>query len=467
MAKYTLDEAQREIVETALIIYEDSLAKLWKKSVANRVDTADIDDKLAVIRGDDERAGLLRIFAKDLPEQKDAFHDAGEDEDLDETLDGIEEEAAERIKAQEDEAPDHELVEEIEPAPSNEGEKQEHPPEAAIEEEPEEAAHPDLPLEDLDLPYMRAFVDAVPAGLAPDAPREAIEAALIAQWSKASPVEGPSGPERAPIGGWWHQHPSGRLVPCRVDPTTLSYWYGGFATGATPSLAGDDAVDAALLVLHARSVGALAGTAGTEAEDEAGDPFADDPENPFAEAEGKAEEEEEEEEGEEHDGVRRAHSTYSRAALEAMKARELKQIAGDLGLEVEGTGKQGRVLIPDLVAAIYAHQHPEEPAEAPEPEPEPEPKAEQRPLPDFPADRPTMRELEKIHAEAARRMKPEPEPALALVTDNEPEEEGGLPSYLADVPVVERACLDCLDYYGPDGVCTGCGDVATWGSAAK
>lgn len=73
MARYRLDDTQREVVETALLVYGEELKKLLKKAQTNRVDTHDIEAKLATIRGDDEDPGLLRIFAKDVDGQEDMF----------------------------------------------------------------------------------------------------------------------------------------------------------------------------------------------------------------------------------------------------------------------------------------------------------------------------------------------------------------------------------------------------------
>lgn len=84
MAMYTLDEDQREIVETALSIYADELKKLLKNAVKNRVDTADIENKLEAIVGDDEAPGLLRIFAYDVSGQKDLFFDVQKGEEIEE-----------------------------------------------------------------------------------------------------------------------------------------------------------------------------------------------------------------------------------------------------------------------------------------------------------------------------------------------------------------------------------------------
>lgn len=84
MAIYTLDEEQREIVEAALLVYHEQLKKLLKNAVKNRVDTADIENKLEEIVGDDEAPGLLRIFAYDVSGQKDLFFDVQKGEEIEE-----------------------------------------------------------------------------------------------------------------------------------------------------------------------------------------------------------------------------------------------------------------------------------------------------------------------------------------------------------------------------------------------
>src|SRR5690606_24931542 len=101
MARYTLHEEQREVVENALLLYESELEKLLKKP---GLLTKEVNEHLAVLHGTDEEPGLLRIFARDVPVQRDAFYDREQyEEDLDETLEGIEEEAERRIAARAEE----------------------------------------------------------------------------------------------------------------------------------------------------------------------------------------------------------------------------------------------------------------------------------------------------------------------------------------------------------------------------
>lgn len=106
MAIYTLDEEQREIVEAALLVYHEQLKKLLKNAVKNRVDTADIENKLEEIVGDDEAPGLLRIFAYDVSGQKDLFFDVQE---------GAEAEAAEEEAEEEGEEEPEPVQEDAEP----------------------------------------------------------------------------------------------------------------------------------------------------------------------------------------------------------------------------------------------------------------------------------------------------------------------------------------------------------------
>src|SRR5690606_26458792 len=101
MARYILNEEQREVVENALLLYESELEKLRKKP---GLLTKEVNEHLAVLHGTEEEPGLLRIFAGDVPVQRDAFYDREQyEEDLDETLEGIEEEAERRIAARAEE----------------------------------------------------------------------------------------------------------------------------------------------------------------------------------------------------------------------------------------------------------------------------------------------------------------------------------------------------------------------------
>src|SRR5690606_24488791 len=74
--------------------------------------TKEVNEHLAVLHGTEEEPGLLRIFAGDVPVQRDAFYDREQyEEDLDETLEGIEEGAGEDENEPEEEADEQEEME--------------------------------------------------------------------------------------------------------------------------------------------------------------------------------------------------------------------------------------------------------------------------------------------------------------------------------------------------------------------
>lgn len=489
MARYILNEEQREVVENALLLYESELEKLRKKP---GLLTKEVNEHLAVLHGTEEEPGLLRIFAGDVPVQRDAFYDREQhEEDLDETLEGIEEEAERRIAARVEEE-----AGEDENEPEEEDDEQEEMELAADEglvdgitddPEPEEYVLADRPgLTDIDIDEcFAALRKTLPLGVKAKMDDEEMIEKLVDFWTVHDFDGEPPTPEWevAPRGGFYHKQADGSFIRVLVLPDieTPKFYFGTFDVSEPPTASG-----ASLCNMIRNAL---------EDDPDALPPEADldDLPNPFDDLSDEGEEGEEQAGGPEIEaGQKVKHTADLRRNFKVAKVsserigvedssgtlvgyvpvtalswdenREAWLYAGEDWLDQPGEGeveealaetsrKAERVVVPatttqELMGFMEKYDH----ALA-----EGDPYGEGGPI----------KLSSGVEAERRAEAKAQEQEAQAGAADlaspfDDDEGEDGVPAHLRGRPMHERTCLECFEDFGPDGKCPSCGEKAPW-----
>lgn len=492
MARYTLHEEQREVVENALLLYESELEKLKKKP---GLLTKEVNEHLAVLHGTEEEPGLLRIFARDVPEQMDAFYDRERpEEDLDETLEGIEEEAERRIAAQaEEEAGENENE------PEEETDEQEEMELAADEglvdgitddPEPEEYVLVDRPgLIDLDIDEcFAALRKTLPLGVTAKMDDEEMIERLVDFWTVHDFNGEPPTPEWevAPRGGFYHKQADGSYIRVLVlpDAETPKFYFGTFDVSEPPTASG-----AALCKMIRNAL---------EDDPDARPPEADldDLPSPFEYLDDEEEKGEEQAVGPKIEvGQKVKHTADLRrnfqvatvssdrigvedssgtlvgyAPVDALSWDENRKAwlyAGEDWLDQPGEGevegasaetprKPERVVVP-ATGSKTAQELMEFMEKYGNVLAEDDPYGEGGPI----------KLASGVEAERRAEAKAQEQEAQAGAADlaspfDDDEGEDGVPAHLRGRPMHQRTCLECFEDFGPDGKCPSCGEQAPW-----
>lgn len=484
MARYTLtlDEEQREVVENALLLYESELEKLRKKpGLLSRA----VNEHLALLHGTEEEPGLLRIVARETSVQRDAFYDREQpEEDLDETLEGIEEDAERRIAAQAEEGAG---VDEDE----DEGGQEIPLPADGITDDPEPeeyvlAGRPELADLDIDECFA-ALRKTLPLGVTAKMSDEEMIERLVDFWTVHDFDGEPPTPEWevAPRGGFYHQQADGSFIRVLVLPDieTPKFYFGTFDVSEPPTASG------ASLCNMIRSA--------LEDDPDALPPEADldDLPNPFDDLNAEGEEGEEQAGGPEIEAGQKVKHTADlrrnfRVAKVSSERIGVKDSSGTLvgyapvtALSWDEGRKAWLYAGEDWLDQPGEGEVEEAPAETPR-------KPERVVVPA--TGRKTARELMEKYGHAlaegdpygeggpiklssgieaerraeakARAQEQEAQAGAAALTSPFDDDEGedGVPAHLRGRPMYERACLECFEDFGPDGKCPSCGEKAPW-----
>lgn len=492
MARYILNEEQREVVGNALLLYGSELEKLLKKP---GLLTKEVNEHLAVLHGTDEEPGLLRIFARDVPVQRDAFYDREQyEEDLDETLEGIEEEAERRIAARAEEE-----AGEDENEPEEEADEQEEMELAADEglvdgitddPEPEEYVLADRPeLTDIDIDEcFAALRRTLPLGVTAKMDDEEMIEKLVDFWTVHDFDGEPPTPEWevAPRGGFYHKQADGSFIRVLVLPDieTPKFYFGTFDVSEPPTASG-----ASLCNMIRNALEDNPDALRPEAD-------LDDLPNPFDDLDDEEEEGEEQAGGPEIEvGQKVKHTADLRRNFQVAKVsserigvedssgtlvgyapvtalswdegRKAWLYAGEDWLDQPGEGeaeeasaetprKPERVVVPatgrkaeqELMEFMEKYGH--GPAEG-------DPYGEGGPFKlssGVEAERRAEAQAQEQEAQAGAAY-------LASPFDDD-EGEDGVPAHLRGRPMHERTCLECFEDFGPDGKCPSCDEMAPW-----